>query len=239
MGRIFLIVCCCFTFMWLHAGKNPGPQEFLALARRSNPVDTFAMLAGTLQHRREGSSPESMPIYFGIIIQKERSTGQLIFGDKEGYFLGQARAKGGSSVIPMQKSSALIDRTGVRASDLTLDFLFYDLLREDEEETVGGFVPCRVMVLRSQDKKETVRVFLSKTHYFPLRAEFFKPGEKSPWRTLETGGFTQKNDLYYIRRLRVEGPGWRTRIEFNEAELGFYNPKAAPKNLIRKLPSSR
>lgn len=239
MGRIFLIVCCCLAVMGLHAEKKITPQEFLALARRPNPVDTYAMLSGTLQHRREGSPAETMPIYFGIIIQKERSTGQLIFGDKEGYFLGQARAKGGSSVIPMQKSSVLIDRTGVRASDLTLDFLFYDFVREDEEETIGGFVPCRVMLLRSSDKKELVRVFLSKSHYFPLRAEFFKPGEKKPWRTLETGGFTQKNDLYYIRRLRLEGPGWRTRIEFKEADLGLFDPKAAPKNLIRKLPSSR
>ena len=82
MGRIFLIVCCCLAVMGLHAEKKITPQEFLALARRPNPVDTFAMLSGTLQHRREGSSAESMPIYFGIIIQKERSTGQLIFGDK-------------------------------------------------------------------------------------------------------------------------------------------------------------
>ena len=91
------------------------------------------------------------------------------------------------------------------------------------------------MRLSSPDKKETVRVFLSKTHYFPLRAEFIRAGEKDPWRTLETGGFTERNGLYYVRSLRIEGPGWRTRIEFDEAELGFYKPEAAPKDLIRRL----
>lgn len=235
MGRIFLIISCCLMTMVLLAEKKISSLEFLALARRPNSVDTFAMLSGTLQHRREGSAAVTMPIYFGIIIQKERSTGQLIFDNKEGYLLGQSKKKGGSSVIPMQKGTDLIDSTGVRASDLTLDFLFHDFVREDEEETIGGFVPCRVMVLSAPDKKEFVRVFLSKSHYFPLRAEFLKPGEKKPWRILETGGFTQKNDLYYIRRVRVEGPGWRTRIEFKEAELGLFDPKAAPGNLIRKI----
>lgn len=235
MGRIFLMIGCCLMTMVLFAEKKISAQEFLALARRPNSVDTFAMLSGTLQHRREGSAAVTMPIYFGIIIQQQRSTGQLIFDNKEGYLLGQSKKKGGSSVIPMQKGTDLIDSTGVRASDLTLDFLFYDFVREDKEETIGGFVPCRIMVLSSPDKKEFVRVFLSKSHYFPLRAEFLKPGEKKPWRTLETGGFTQKNDLYYIRRVRVEGPGWRTRIEFKEAELGLFDPQSVPKNLIRKI----
>ena len=238
MRKHFLIIALGLVVSGMFgAEKALSPAEFLARSRRPNPVDTFAMLSGRLQHRRNAAPPENMSIYFGIIIQKERSTGQLLFNNKEGYLLGQAKQKGGSSVIPMQKSTVLIDRTGVRASDLTLDFLYYDFLREDKEETLGGFVTCRVMVLQAPDKKELVRVFLSKSHYFPLRAEFFRQGEKEPYRTLETGGFTQKNDLYYIRRLRLEGPGWRTRIEFEEAELGLYNPQAAPKNLIRKISS--
>lgn len=212
-------------------------QAFLARARRPNPVDTFAMLSGRLQHRRTAAAPENISIYFGIIIQKARSTGQLILDNKEGYLLGQTKEKNGSSVIPMQKSTALIDRTGVRASDLTLDFLYFDFEKEEKEETLGGFVLCRVLVLVSPDKKERVKVYLSKSHYFPLKAEFFRPGEKEPWRTLETGGFTKKNDLYYIRRLRIEGPGWRTRIEFQEAELGLYSPAKPPKGLIRKTGS--
>ena len=215
--------------------KELSARDFLARARRSNPVETYAMLSGTLQHRRSGQPMEKMPIYFGIIIQKERSTGQLVLNDNEGYFLGQSRAKSGSSVIPMQKSTVLLDRTGVRASDLTLDFLYYDFLKEEPETTLGGFVVCRVLVLTSAKERETVKVFLSKAHYFPLRAEFFREGEKQPWRTLETGGFTKKNDLYYTRRLRLEGPGWRTRIEFDEADLGLYSADKAPRNLIRKL----
>ena len=235
MNRFLLFCCLLFAFTAAGVAEDLAPAEFLARARRPNQADTWAMLSGRLQHRREGGAAESMSIYFGIIIQKDRSTGQLVFDDREGYLLGQARDWKGASVIPMQKSTALIDHTGVRASDLTLDFLYYDLVREDREEKLGGYVACRVMVLSSPDKAEQVRVFLSKTYYFPLRAEFFRAGEKEPWRILETGGFTKRNDLYYVRRLLIEGPGWRTRIEFTEADLGLYKPENAPKNLIRKL----
>ena len=178
-----------------------------------------------------------MPVYFGTIIHPNRTVGQLVLNRSEGYILSQAQGSGLTTVKPMGDSgkSDNLGYVGVRASDLTLDFLFYDFVREDKEETIGGFVPCRVMVLSSPDKKEFVRVFLSKSHYFPLRAEFLKPEETKPWRTLETGGFAQKNDLYYIRRVRVEGPGWRTRIEFKEAELGLFDPQSVPKNLIRKI----
>ena len=239
-GRAFpaaaMLLCGLFSAFAAVGGETDlAPAAFLERARRPNQVDTWAMLSGRLQHRREGGKAESMSIYFGIIIQKDRSTGQLVFDGREGYLLGQARDRKGASVIPMQKSTTLIDHTGVRASDLTLDFLYYDLVREDREEKLGGYVACRVMVLSSPDKAEQVRVFLSKTYYFPLRAEFFRAGEKEPWRILETGGFTRRNDLYYVRRLLIEGPGWRTRIDFNEAELGLYKPETAPKNLIRKL----
>jgi len=232
----FFVLLCLFCFCAVGFGETElSSRAFLDRARNPNQADTFAMLGGTLQHRRASLPVEKMSIYFAVIIQKSRSTGQLIFDGREGYLLGQAKTRTGSSVIPMQKSTALIDRTGVRASDLTLDFLYYDFEKEEEERKLGGFVPCRVMKLCSPDKKETVRVFLSKSHYFPLRAEFFRSGEKEPWRILETGGFTQRNGLYYVRRLRIEGPGWRTRIEFDQAELGFYKPESAPKDLIRKL----
>ena len=44
-------------------------------------------------------------------------------------------------------------------------------------------------------------------------------------RTLETGSFRKKNDLYYAEILNLYGPGWRSRVHFSDAELG--TPDAA------------
>jgi hypothetical protein len=85
-----------------------------------------------------------------------------------------------------------------------------------------------------------VQIWISADHYFPLKAQFTRKGEKAPYRTLECNGFTKRNDLYYARYITVEGPGWRTRVAFDPdtAELGFFDPQK-PVNIMRELPAAK
>ena len=162
---------------------------------RAQRGSSWSRLHGVLQHRRSGASAVSVPVYLGLIIQEHRTTGQLILDDREGYLLGQGRTGNASSVIPMQKSTALLDNAGVRASDLTLSFIFDEVTGEEDAATVSGVVKCRVIQFTNAKTKECTRVYISRDHYFPLKAEFFKQGEKTPWRTLECDGFDRKNGL--------------------------------------------
>ena len=223
-------------------GENGDPakmpmNEFLACARRANPVATYAMLNGTLQHRRRGKSSMTMPIYFGVILHPERTAGQIILDNKEGYLLGQAKGTGLTSVTPMAKNrSDLLGFVGVRASDLTMSFLFCKPEKEFERETISGLIKCRVLYLNDTANKEYIKVWISEKHAFPLQAEFYRYGEKEPFRLLEASGFTQKNDLYYIKKIRLEGPGWKTRIDFDSdsAEVDKLDP-AKPPRVIKQL----
>ena len=228
---------CLSTLSTLSAGALKKDTVDFVSKVRSLRGSTYAQLNGTVQHRRSGKSAVSMPLYLGLIIQPERTTGQIILDNKEGYILGQGRDAAASSVIPMQKSTELMDNVGIQASDLTLSFLFDDVTGEDENETVSGLVQCRVIRFSNAKKGETSRVYISKQHYFPLKAEFFKQGENKPWRVLEIDGFAEKNSLYYASRMRIEGPGWRTRIIFNEAgcSMGIYNV-STPVKVIKLLP---
>ena len=109
-----------------------------------------------------------------------------------------------------------------------------ELVRELERETVSGMVPCRVMLLEARDKSESVKVWISAEHGFPLKAEFFKsPEDKKPFRLMEANGFTKKNGLYYAKTILIEGPGWRTKVEFfpDFVELGLYD-KSNPVNVF-------
>jgi len=215
--------------------------EFVAKARNPNQGSTYAKLTGTLQHRRSNRDAVSMPIYFGVILQPERITGQLILNNTEAYLIGQKRSVNSGTLQRMQGSAATdhLGEAGVRASDLTMGFLFWPLVRELPRQSMsGGMIPCRIVQFRSPDRKELVHVWLSAEHIFPLKAEFFRPGEEKPFRTLETGGYTKRNDLYYVSKIRIEGPGWRTRIDFDTglAELGVFDTKK-PQNIIRALPA--
>jgi len=217
--------------------EQPFPA-FVEAARHPNSAATFAMLEGTLQHRRKGASTVSVPLYFGIVIQPKRSTGQLIVDGKESYVLGQTREEGGSTVVRNGAGNGMLDRAGVRASDLTLGFLFYPVVKELDSAVLNGFIPCRVGLFRAPDGSEEVKIYLSRDYRFPLKAEFFRKGGAEPYRTLECGGFTQENGIYYARRIRLEGPGWATRIEFDpdRAKVGLYNA-ANPPAVIREVPA--
>ena len=226
-----------FCISTLSAGALKNDTVSFVNKVRSLRGSTYAQLNGTIQHRRSGKSAVSMPLYLGLIIQPERTTGQIILDNREGYLLGQGRSASASSVVPMQKTTELLDNVGVQASDLTLAFLFDDVTGEDEKETVSGLVKCRVIRFTNTKKGENSRVYISEQHYFPLKAEFFKQGENKPWRILEIDGFAEKNSLYYASRMRIEGPGWRTRIIFNEAgcSMGIYDV-SKPVKVIKSMP---
>ena len=208
----------------------------MLLARRKNQFPTYAKLYGVLQHRRRNAPVLSMPVYFGVILHPDRTVGQLVLDNKEGYMLGQAVNSGLTSVTPMPgKKSDKLGYVGLRASDLTLSFLFCQPEKEFANENVGGVVPCRVILLDDPAHKEKIKVWIAREHCFPMQAEFFRYGEKESYRVLEASGFTKKNDLYYVRKLRIEGPGWRTKIDFDadSAEIGKVDSAKPPKIIIK------
>ena len=235
---LFLLLSA--TILPIALAADLPSAEFLDRARNPNGAATYGMLEGMLQHRRRGEETLTVPIYFGVIIMPERTIGQLLVDNRENYLLGQSRdARHDGTSVVHSPDCVLLDRVGVRASDLTMGFLYCDLERELPETTLSAVVKCRVLLLKSPDGRELTKVFLEKEHAFPLKAEFFHPGEDAPFRTLETGGFTEKNGLYYARSLRLEGPGWRTRLEFDpeRVQMGYYD-KNSPVRVIRTVEKS-
>ncbi|MDR0932208.1 MAG: outer membrane lipoprotein-sorting protein [Victivallales bacterium] len=235
-----LLLTLLFATLW---GANELPlEEFMQRVRAPHLTSTYAALEGTIQHRRTNEEPRSESIYFAVILQPERMTGQIIVGGKEGYLIGQTRNSGNSetSVVPMRGSregtNPLLGYMGVRPSDLTMSFIFYPIVKELPSGTVKG-IPCRVVLLEAPDKSEFVQVYIAKSHYFPLKAVFLKPGETTPYRTLEVNAFKQKNDLYYTEEISLYGPGWRTRINFDKsANVGVFAPgDKATSVIIRNL----
>ena len=223
---------------------EPSAQEFLQRARDPKSASTYGMFYGTLQHRRRGKDPLEMPIYFGVIITPERTTGQILADNRESYIISQTRGPDGTSGMPARKNNVILNQVGLRASDLTMSFLHYKLVKELDNATLSTVVSCRVLLLESPDNnpdgKEYVKVYLEKEHAFPLRAEFFRsPDDKKPFRMMEANGFTKKNDLYYARTIVIEGPGWRTKVEFEPklAVLGLYD-KNHPVNVFVTVPAN-
>lgn len=239
MKRIFFLLTLTAVAL-LGAEENPlSLDAFMRRTRHPNPAATYAALDGTIQHRRGGEPTQSESLYFAVILLPERMTGQIILGGTEGYLIGQTRESGASetSVIPMRGTGEAHNRLGymgVRPSDLTMSFLFYPVKEELKPDSFRS-IDCRVVMLEAPDKSESAKVYIAKNYFFPLKAEFIKPGESTPYRTLEVNSFRKSNDLYYTDELSLYGPGWRTRINFDKAaDVGPYDAKKPPA-IIRKL----
>ena len=236
----FFLPIFAVTALSAFCAETPSAQELLRRARDPKSASTYGRFFGTLQHRRRGQETLEMPLYFGVIIQPERTIGQILVNYRESYMISQNRLAGreGTSVIYDHATCKTLNLVGLRASDLTMSFLHYKLVKELDGAMLNAVVSCRVLLLESPDDnpggKEYVRVFLEKENAFPLRAEFLKrPDEQKPFRMIEANGFTKKNDLYYARTITVQGPGWRTKVEFepSQATLGMFD-KNNPVNIF-------
>lgn len=148
MKRI-LILFALLSAVLLPAAEKLPLDEFMQRVRHPNPMATYAALDGRIQHRRSGEAAKSETLYFAVILQPERMTGQIIIGGREGYLIGQTRKTGDSetSVIPMRgtaEENKLLGYMGVRPSDLTMSFLFYPVLKElGLRHGQGGRLPRR------------------------------------------------------------------------------------------------
>ena len=161
-----------------------------------------------------------------VIITPGKSLTQVIMNNEEGYIIGRVQ-KESTSVRRLNKKSGIMERIGLSPRDLAMSFLDGELLKELPEVTLR-MVPCRVFLIHSKEQKEWVRIYAAKEYFFVLKAEFFKslPAEKSiPSRTLEVHSFAQKNKLYYVKSLEIFGPGWRTDVEFDKADMNKYTPE--------------
>ncbi len=235
--RILLFAAAVFA--GAHSPADDEPLEvFLKRVREPRTVSTYAKLDGSAEHIRRGSAPFSVPVYFGAVIMPERISGQLILDESEGYIVGQSRETGGdssTSVMPMREGrsdAAVLDNIGLSAGDFAVDFLYWPAVGEDGSEFIRG-MDCRIVKF-AKDGGEAARVWISTAYGFPLKAEFFSAGGgKVPYRTLEVSGFKRSGDLWYASEFGIYGPGWRTRIHFTAADVGYVgeNPPAVTRAL--------
>jgi len=214
--------------------------DFLNRARKwRTPAEQsiYAVLKGRIDHLRRGSEPESWPATFRIIINHDSSSGQLVAGTDEAYLLRHRRGeKYRNFATSVGKSTEKLSRAGVKASDLVLGFIFYDLEKELPEDSLGaGLIKCRVLQLKSQENRETVKVWFMKQEAIPLRAEFYNSGSGAPYRSIEIVRGDKFDGVYCATRIRVSGPGWRTIVDFDKAKSSCGILKSDAQTIILPL----
>lgn len=239
---VFSIIIFAIAFAnFAENSDELSAEEFIQRVQSPPGRESWAAMDGTASHLRRGRAIEKKPVYLAIRFTPERTYAQLIFNDEEGYFIGQKYSSGEESttVIPMNKkgydNSGLAD-FGLRPQDLTMTFIFWKFLDELEKDSFKGR-SCRVFMLQSHRKNEKAKIYISDEYYFPLKVQWFKNKNgktEKPYRTLEVSSFRKEDDFWVISKLIIFGPGWKSKIEFDDIKTG-YSDEVELGKLYRKI----
>ncbi len=239
MSKYLLLILCAVIALPAMAVDldKISSQEFLDLLRRPHGFQTWGQMSGRIDHERQGSKKTSSSVYLATMFAPDRMISQVIVDDKQGYTISQTfdGAKSGTTVTPMEGSAAdsdLLGQYGLRAEDLTMSFIYWDFVKELPRETIT-FRNCRVFVLTKGD--EYVRLSVNVEYLFPMEVRWYKDKfdeNAVAYRSLKATKFTEVNDLWLVTRLQLEGPGWRTRVDFTKVDADSRD-KRLPKDLLR------
>ena len=220
----------------LIAGDNAeiSAGKFLKNLRASHPVNTWADMQGDIiqKKRLKSGSYETnrAKIKVGILFTKGQAVAMIKLSEtdlndvnSEVYKVGQPYTGGVTTVISSNlEDESLIGNYGVNPGDFTMSFLWWELNKENsnQTDTVKG-LNCRILQLENPKTEEFVRVFASIDYYYPLKVQWFKKGTDKPYRSMLIESFRRDGDLGAPNNIILSGPGWKTKVDFEQVKLGF------------------
>ena len=217
---------------------KPDPQK-----------EIWMKMNGKIQHRRKGFSTLTSPIRLGVLFMPARAMGVLSLDDgAESYRLTQQFTVPPTppTCIPagngQDAAKAKLPVFGLSPNDLMLGFLYRKPVRE-EAQTHVSIYNTRVFVMflpkgtdGEKDFEQYARVYISTEYLVPLKVEWFKEDpvgkDPEPYRSFEITAIKKINGYVMVSKMRLDGPDWRTRIDFSHLDIGEVDENGAPKDLF-------
>ena len=216
---VFLALACLVPFC---RGEELPAREFLENLRQPLSQDAWGEATGRIIYSQKGKPKLEGNLRVKISFTQEAMFAQLVVNDKNFYGLELMRATAGKSAqhldLPDEEVKPGLFDFGVRPSDLSFAFIFWDFV-EELPRSSSRWQTCRVLKLASPDGTETVDVWFEADHGFPMEAKWYKTGEKTPWRSLIMKGAKRfENGLWFVKEMQLSGEGWKTAVKFDFAE---------------------
>ncbi|MFO7820742.1 MAG: hypothetical protein R6V56_01585 [Lentisphaeria bacterium] len=218
--------------------RDLSSREFLHYARRPFAQEAWGYFSGTVQHRGT-DAPRKTPVELSLLFKKDLIKAQLVLDETQVYnitqvYMGNRPPQITVTPPPKQRGKTSLQELGITPRDLTFAFLYWKFIEEsDKQEKVRG-QECRIMLLKDPRSETHARVWFSAKYLFPLRVRTLKiqNGTKTIKRELEFTDFKRHKKIWYVKALRLEGPAWKTRVKFDQAELAFTDEHPPPPNLF-------
>ena len=198
------------------------PREFLERIRQPLCQEAWGEATGRLVHKRKGAPDLEGTLGLRVTFTPSAMFAQLTLNETNFYGLEITLATASQSVqrldLPEKEEKPSLFDFGVRPSDLSFAFLFWDFLQELPRSS-SRWQDCRVLRLASPDGTETVDVWFHAEQGFPMEAKWHRKGEEKPWRTLVMKGAKRfSNGIWFVKEMQLTGTDWKTSVKFDFAE---------------------
>jgi hypothetical protein len=237
LSFLFLIINTAFA----QAEKSDlmPAKEFLKKLRSSYRIGTWVDMQGKIDHKRRlkrGKYKSAQAkIKVSILYTKLQAVAMIKLAEKdlnssdnEIYKVGQPYNGDSASIIASNlEDLSMIGDFGISPGDFAMTFLFWDLANVDQYQTdrVKG-LNCRILNLINPNTKETIKIYASIDYICPLKVEWFKPEQSAPYRSMVIESFKLEGSLGVPNDILITGPGWKTKVNFDNVKLGYRNPDA-------------
>ena len=217
-----LAIFAILAFTAVAFAQELPPKEFLESLRQPLTQDAWGEATGRIISSKKGQRKQEGTLRLRVSFTAEAMYAQLELNEKNVYGLELLRATAGKSAqhldLPENEVKPGLFEFGVRPSDLSFSFIFWDFVQELPRST-SRWQDCRVLKLVSPDGDETVDVWFEAEHGFPMEAKWYKKGETKPWRSLIMKGAKRfENGLWFVKEMQLSGDGWKTAVKFDFAE---------------------
>ncbi len=220
-------------------GKLMKSEDFLEQCRKQLLGYSWVKLSGTINHvNKDGERTRPMTlkcaaqlipnkITFKATINKEQSFKvEHLFGQKHDTKILENSLKAENG----------FDKIGIKPTDLSLAFMYWDYIKEYEPKSVGVLgTKCRVLLLANPDGKELVKVWLSEQYLGPLQVHWLagikENDERNPLQILKFEDFAEKNKVWVPLESKISNGKGELQIKFKEVDAAF--SQTVPEDLYK------
>ena len=119
---------------------------------------------------------------------------------------------------------SIYEKLSIRPYDLSMSFLYWDLIYEFERESLGILrIKCRVLFLANPKKAdEFVKIWISESYLAPIKIQWIKGTiNDDPYQELEIKKVQQDKNLYFPKEIFIENKEAKIKISYDEIVSGI------------------
>lgn len=215
-------------------------EDFLEKCRKQLLGYSWVKLEGNINHKDpDGKRSRPMKIVCAAQLIPNKITFKATVKGSESFkvehMFGQ---KHDTKVLENTlKSDNGFDKVGIKPTDLSLAFMYWDFIKEYKPERKGtlGAVSCRVFLLANPDGKDFVKVWLSEKHLGPFEVHWLsgikEDDQDNPKQVLKFEDFAEKNKVWVPLESKISNAKGELQILFKEVDAAF--SKTVPENFYK------